>query len=102
MPNDATPVFGMPLEQAMIHVWFDGFVSGASTGCNLFLPAEAADAKADDLLAAASASAGFRAQVLVEVRERMTELVKAAMANGPLPGISTKDVQKSTDRNGQR
>lgn len=98
MPSDdTTPVYGMPLEQALIHVWFDGFTSGASTGCNLFLPAETADAKADDLVAAAVGSPELQAQVRVEVRERMAELMQQVMAKGPLPGVTKADIRAAAD-----
>lgn len=96
MADGATPVYGMSLEQALIHVWYDGFTSGASTGCNLFLPAEAADAKADELAAAASESPELRAQVQVEVRERITSLMQAVMAKGPLPGVSAEDIRRQS------
>ncbi|MGJ6127393.1 hypothetical protein QN239_32965 [Mycolicibacterium sp. Y3] len=101
MPSDdTTPVYGMPLEQVLIHVWFDGFTSGASTGCNLFLPADAADAKADDLVAAAVGSPELQAQVQMQVRERMTELMQQVMAKGPLPGVTKADIRAAADKNG--
>lgn len=104
MPNgDVTPVFGMSLEQALIHVWFDGFTSGASTGCNLFLPADAADAKADDLVEAATTSPELRAQVQIEVRERLSGLMQAVMDKGPLPGVCAEDLRRAAaDGDGPR
>lgn len=98
--DDETPVYGMPLEQILIHVWFDGFTSGASTGCNLFLPAAAADAKADDLAAAAIGSPEMQAQVQVQVRERMTELMQKMMAKGPLPGVTKAEIRAAAAKDG--
>ncbi len=104
MADGATPVYGMSLEQALIHVWYDGFNSGglrraAISSCL----AEAADAKADELVAAASESPELRAQVQVEVRERITSLMQAVMAKGPpLPGVSAEDIRRqSTDAPGR-
>lgn len=42
------PVYGLPLQELLMHAWFDGFTSGASTACAQFLPDEAADARADE------------------------------------------------------
>lgn len=94
-PHNQAPVFGMPLDELLINVWFDGFTSGAASGCGLFLPAAAADAKADELAAAALDSAPLRAHVQAEVRERTRDLMQQVMSTGkPIPGLSPSDLQQ--------
>lgn len=87
------PVFGLPLQELLMNVWFDGFTSGASTACSRFLPDEAADAKADQLAEAALASSELRAQVQREVQDRMRELLEQHMAaSQPIPGLKPSDL----------
>lgn len=97
-PTDASepPVFGLPLQELLMHVWFDGFTSGASTGCSQFLPDDAADAKADQLAGAALASGEFRAQVQREVQDRMRELMVQHMSTSePIPGLKPSDLKRT-------
>ncbi|UCN12832.1 MULTISPECIES: hypothetical protein [Mycobacterium avium complex (MAC)] len=97
MPDTNTPeppVFGLPLQELLTHVWFDGFTSGASTGCSQFLPADAADAKADELAEAALTSPELRAQVHIEVQDRMRTLMEQHMATAkPIPGLKPSDLK---------
>lgn len=79
---------GMPLEDILIAVWFDGFTSGAATGCGLFLPGEAADVKADELAASAADMPEMREQVRIEVRERITSLMQQVEATGQVFNVS--------------
>lgn len=89
------PVFGLPLQELLMHVWFDGFTSGAATGCSQFLPDDAADAKADQIAEAALASAELRAQVEREVQERVRELMEQHMATSePIPGLKPSDLKR--------
>lgn len=89
------PVFGLPLQELLMHVWFDGFTSGAATGCSQFLPDDAADVKADQLAAAALESADLREQVQREVQDRVRELMKQHMAmSKPIPGLKPSDLKR--------
>lgn len=99
MPNsDNTPeppVYGLPLQELLIHAWFDGFTSGASTACAQFLPDEAADARADELAEAALASPELRAQVQREVHDRVRGLMEQHMATSrPIPGLKPSDLKQ--------
>lgn len=94
MTDSSTPVFGMPVEEIVTHVWFDGFTSGAASACGLFLPGEAADAKADELAGEAIGSPELRAQVQIEVRDRMRSLMEHVMAHGkPVPGLTPSQLR---------
>ena len=87
------PVFGMPLSEILTHVWFDGFTSGAASGCGLFLPGEAADAKADELAGAAIRSLELRAQVQTEIQDRMRSLMEQTMKTGtPIAGLKPSNL----------
>ncbi|MBU8839112.1 hypothetical protein [Mycolicibacterium goodii] len=87
-------MFGLPLQELLTHVWFDGFTSGASTGCSQFLPDDAADAKADELAEAALTSPELRAQVQIEVQDRMRMLMEQHMATAkPIPGLKPSDLK---------
>lgn len=79
---------GMPLDDILIAVWFDGFTSGAATGCGLFLPGEAADAKADEIAASAAELPAMREQVRTEVRERVAGLMQQVEASGQVFNVS--------------
>lgn len=98
MPETNTPeppVFGMPLQELLTHVWFDGFTSGAATGCSQFLPDEPADARADEITAAALTSPELRAQVQREIQDRARELMQQHMANAkPIPGLKPSDLKQ--------
>lgn len=95
--NTEPPVFAMPLQDILWHVWFDGFTSGLSSGCGLFLPTEDADAKADELAAEAMQSPQLRAQVDASIQERMQELAQHIMATGkPVDGLKPSDLQQRT------
>ena len=88
------PVFGLPIQELLMHVWFDGFTSGAATGCSQFLPDDAADTKADELAEAALASPELRAQVQGEVQDRMRMLMQQHMATAkPIPGLKPSDLK---------
>ena len=88
------PVFGLPLQELLMHVWFDGFTSGATTACSQFLPDDAADARADELAEAALSSAELRAQVQREVHDRVRELMEQHMATSkPIPGLKPSDLK---------
>lgn len=97
MPTTNTPeppVYGMPLQELLTHVWFDGFTSGATTACCQFLPDDAADARADELAAAALKSPEIREQVQREIQDRIRELMQKHMANGkPIPGLKPSDLK---------
>ncbi|UQX13559.1 hypothetical protein [Candidatus Mycobacterium methanotrophicum] len=87
------PVYGAPLGEILAHVWFDGFTSGASSGCGLFLPGEAADMKAVELASAAIRSPEIRAQVHVEIQERMRIFMAQAMKTAEaVPGLKPSDL----------
>lgn len=87
------PVYGTPLGEILAHVWFDGFTSGAASGCGLFLPGEAADAKADELASAAIRSSEIRAQVQIEIQERMRIFMEQTMKNAkPILGLKPSDL----------
>ncbi|WP_157931645.1 hypothetical protein [Mycobacteroides abscessus] len=93
------PVFGLPLQDLLMNVWFDGFTSGASNACSQFLPDDDADAKADQLAEAALASAELRAQVQHAIQDRMRKLMEQHMATSrPIPGLKPSDlnIRKST------
>lgn len=81
---------GMPLEDILIAVWFDGFTSGAATGCGLFLPGADADAKADEIAASAAALPAMREQVRTEVRERVASLIQQVEASGQVFDVSAQ------------
>jgi hypothetical protein len=88
------PVLGMRLDEILMHVWFDGFTSGAAGGCGLFLPGGAADMKADELAAEAIESPELRAQVQASARDRMRELMEHVMATGkPIESLKPSDLQ---------
>ncbi|MBS9535597.1 hypothetical protein KIH27_18585 [Mycobacterium sp. M1] len=94
MTDSGSPVFGMPVEEILTHVWFDGFTSGAASACGMFLPGEAADAKADELAGAAIESPELRARVQIEIRERMRSLMEHVMAHGkPDPGLTPSQLR---------
>ncbi|SIH25124.1 Uncharacterised protein [Mycobacteroides abscessus subsp. abscessus] len=87
------PVFGLPLQELLMNVWFDGFTSGAGMACSQFLTDEAADAKADQLAEAALASSELRACVQHEVQDRMREMMERHMATSqPIPGLKPSDL----------
>ena len=94
-PAPEPPVFGLPLQDLLMNVWFDGFTSGASTACSQFLPDDAADGKADELAEAALASSELRAQVQREVQDRVRELMEQHMATSELiPGLKPSDLKR--------
>lgn len=87
-------VYAMRLDEVLMHVWYDGFTSGASTGCAQVLPDEAADAKADELAQAAIASPELRAKALKAVHERLQELAQQHAAKAtPIPGLKPSDLK---------
>ncbi|WP_457180997.1 hypothetical protein [Mycobacteroides abscessus] len=94
--NAAKPgVYAMPLNEILLHVWYDGFTSGAATACVQFLSSEAADTKANELTQAALASADLRAVALKAIHERMQELAQQhAAAATPIPGIKPSDLKR--------
>lgn len=97
MRENATPeppVFGLLLEELLMHVWFDGFTSGAATGCSQFLLDDAADAKADELAEAALGSPELRTQVRRDVHDRIREVMAQHMVTGkPIPGLKPSDLK---------
>lgn len=88
-------VYGMDIADVLTHVWFDGFHSGASTGCARFLPADTADALADDMTRAAMESPELREQVRIEVLGRVQCLMEEVVALGqPIAtGAAAAEVQ---------
>lgn len=99
MPETAnTPkpgVYAMPLDKILLHIWYDGFTSGAATGCAQFLPGEAADTTADEIVKAALASPELRAEALKAVHERISELAQQhASTNTPIPGMKPSDLKR--------
>lgn len=82
-------VYGLPIQELPVHVWYDGFLSGASTACSQFLPDAAAETKADQLTEAATESCELQAQVRCEVADRMREWMAPHMQSGSrYPGRS--------------
>lgn len=94
--NAAKPgVYAMPLNEILLNVWYDGFTSGAATGCAQFVSGDAADTKADELAQAALASPDLRAVALKAIHERMQELAQQhASTATPIPGIRPSDLQR--------
>lgn len=86
------PVFATPLNKILETVFLDGFISGLSSGCAQFLPADQADSYADKLLATTS-SEGFLAEVRKNIEERMQEMFQQIAATGkPVPGLKPSDL----------
>lgn len=82
--NDATPVFATPLSDLLLHIWFDGFASGLSSGLGVFLPGEAADAKADEMVGEAIQSQRFCAEIRASIQQRTQELLLRTVPSTPI------------------
>lgn len=90
------PVFAMPLQEILWHVWFDGFTSGLAGGCGQFLPQTEAEAKADELATSAMQSPELCAKVHASNQERMQELMRNVMATSrPVDGLKPSHLQRS-------
>ena len=87
------PVFATPLNKILETVFLDGFVSGLSSGCAQFLPADQADGYADRLLAE-KPSEDFLSEVHKAIEERMQEMFQQIAATGkPIPGLKPSDLR---------
>lgn len=99
MSTPEPPVFAMPLQEILFHVWFDGFTSGLTGGCGQFLPRTEAEAKADELATSAMQSKELCAQVHASNQERMQELMQHIMATSkPVAGLKPSHLQQQPER----
>ena len=72
--------FRHTLSDLLLHIWFDGFASGLSSGLGVFLPSQAADAKTDEMVGEAIQSQRFCA----EPREHSAANPRALVAHRPV------------------